>query len=57
MGQCFDKKDVKVNATDPCHPPQRVRSRGPQGRSPKKRRAASLQALTAAPSRWPGSTG
>jgi benzoyl-CoA reductase/2-hydroxyglutaryl-CoA dehydratase subunit BcrC/BadD/HgdB len=22
MGQCFDKKDVKINAADPCHPPQ-----------------------------------
>ncbi len=22
MGQCFDRKDVKINAGDPCHPPQ-----------------------------------
>jgi benzoyl-CoA reductase/2-hydroxyglutaryl-CoA dehydratase subunit BcrC/BadD/HgdB len=24
MGQCFDNKDVKINATDPCHPPQPI---------------------------------
>jgi benzoyl-CoA reductase/2-hydroxyglutaryl-CoA dehydratase subunit BcrC/BadD/HgdB len=32
MGQCFDKKDVKINATDPCHPPQPAcGSTGPGG--------------------------
>ncbi|MCX5643947.1 MAG: double-cubane-cluster-containing anaerobic reductase [Phycisphaerae bacterium] len=22
MGNCFDSKDIKINASDPCHPPQ-----------------------------------
>ncbi len=24
MGKCFDRKDVRINASDPCHPPQPV---------------------------------
>jgi benzoyl-CoA reductase/2-hydroxyglutaryl-CoA dehydratase subunit BcrC/BadD/HgdB len=24
MGQCFDSKDVRINTSDPCHPPQPV---------------------------------